>query len=296
MVQPKDASFKFISKEHLQLLFAILDVNFGMELDFSDVEVLTSEEVAIEPSLIRPDYIVKIENVIFMLEFESSHVGTKKKKLFKLYISAYDFKNNDEDNQIVFFVVSTKEKSKMASYSINNWDTFNFPILSLADLNKEEIINNISYKIENEKEFHDKELLEFSLTPILGDSKEEIIQQFEKTGEMLTSINFPSDKIKRSVYGILLMLSSIYFDELDSIRKKIQGDMMGKVDCVTEACNESYDRGIKQGIEQGIEQGKDDAKVDIACNMICGDVCSLEEISNITGLSLSKIKELKRNL
>ena len=30
-----------------------------------------------------------------MMEFESSHVGLKKKKLFKLYISAYDYKNND---------------------------------------------------------------------------------------------------------------------------------------------------------------------------------------------------------
>ncbi len=53
-----------------------------------------------------------------MMEFESSHVGLKKKKLFKLYIAAYDYKNNDKNDSIIFFVVSTKEKSKMAEYNI----------------------------------------------------------------------------------------------------------------------------------------------------------------------------------
>ena len=117
MVQSKDASLKFISKKHLKKLFEILNVEFNMEIDLSDVEVLSTEEIVIEPSLIRPDYVFRISDVIFMLEFESSHVGTKKKKLFKLYIAAYDYKNNDENNRIVFFVVSTKENSKMASLS-----------------------------------------------------------------------------------------------------------------------------------------------------------------------------------
>ncbi len=47
-----------------------------------------------------------------MMEFESSHVGLKKKKLFKLYIAAYDYKNNDKNDNIIFFVVSTKRKIK----------------------------------------------------------------------------------------------------------------------------------------------------------------------------------------
>lgn len=296
MVQSKDASFKFISKKHLRILFAILDINFGMDLDFSDVEVLTSEEVAIEPSLMRPDYIVKIGNIIFMIEFESSFVGTKKKKLFKLYISAYDFKNNDENNQIIFFVVSTKEKTKMAQYSINDWDSFVFPVLSLEDLDKEEIINNIETKIENNGEFQDKELLEFALTPILGNDKAEIVQQFEEANDLLSLINFPNEEIKSSVYGILLMLSSMYFDELDPIRKKIQRDIMGKVDCVTEACNESFDRGKEQGIEQGIEKGMNDSKVEIACKLLTDGKYSLEEISDITDLHLSRLEELKNSL
>ena len=143
MNQNKDAAFKFISQDNLKELLDMVKFDLGIEIDPEDVEVLTSETVAIEPSLMRPDYIIKIGNIIIMIEFESSRITTKKKKLFKLYIASYDYKKNDEDNQIIFLVISTKEKSKMAEYSINDWDSFKFPILSLKGLDKEEIINNI---------------------------------------------------------------------------------------------------------------------------------------------------------
>lgn len=292
MVQSKDASFKFISKNHLKELFEIFDIQFGMELDFSNIEVLSSEEIVIEPSLIRPDYIVKIGNVIFMIEFESHYVGTRKKKLFKLYISAFDYKNNDENNRIVFFVISTKENSKMAEYNINDWDSFKFPIISLKDLDKEEIINNIETKIENNEEFTNRELLELGLTPILDDTREKIIEQFFKTTEIMSRVEFPNLEIKESVYGLVLMLSSMFFDELDPLRNKIQGDLMGKVDCVMEACQKSYDEGVNKGISQGVEQNS----LDVAKKMLSMGDYSLEEISDITGLSLDDVIGLKSNM
>ena len=288
MVQSKDASLKFISKKHLKELFEILNVEFDMEMDFSNVEVLSTEEVSIEPSLIRPDYVFRIGNIIFMMEFESSHVGTKKKKLFKLYIASYDYKNNDENNKIVFFVVSTKENSKIASYSINDWDSFNFPIISLRDLDKEKIINTVETKLRNNVEFTDRELLELGLTPILEKSRETIIRQFYDTSKLMSKIPYPNDEIKYSVYGLVLMLSSIYFDELDSFRKEIQGDLMGKVDCVMEACQKSYG--------EGKSEGKSEALIDIAKKMLVKGTYSLEEISDLTNLPLDVVSELKKNI
>ena len=47
-----------------------------------------------------------------MMEFESSHVGLKKKKLFKLYIAAYDYKNNDKNDSIIFFCCFHQRKIK----------------------------------------------------------------------------------------------------------------------------------------------------------------------------------------
>lgn len=284
MVQSKDASFKFISKKHLQQLFEILNFHFGIDLDFSDVNVLTLEDIVIEPSLVRPDYVVKIGNIIFMVEFESSHVGIKKKKLFKLYVSSFDYNNNDDNDRIIFFVVSTKENSKMASYSINDWDSFKFPIISLKDLDKEKIINNIQTKIDNNDDFTNRDLLELALTPILENNKDEIINQFFETKDLMSEINYPSEEIKTSVYGIVLMLSSMYFDELDSFRKKLQGDLMGKVDCVREAINESFD------------DGKYERSVEIAKNLLVKGNLSLREISEIVDIPLEDVEKLKLNL
>ena len=288
MVQNKDASFKFISKDHLKELFDILDFHLDFDIDPLDVEVLPTEVVAIEPSLVRPDYIIRIKNIIFMMEFESSHVGLKKKKLFKLYIASYDYKNNDENDSIIFFVVSTKEKSKMAEYSINDWDSFKFPIISLRELDKEKIINNIETKMDNKDTFTNRELIELALTPILEKDKENVIDQFYETKEIMSKIHYPTDEIKTSVYGIVLMLSSMYFDELDPIRKDIQGDLMGKVDCVAEACKNSFEEGHSEGYSEG--------KDIVVRNMLINSDLSVEEISRISGVPLDRVVDLKGRL
>ena len=295
MVQSKDASFKYISKEHLMELFDILNVEFGVDLDFSNVEVLTSEEVIIKPSLIRPDYIVKIGNTIFMIEFESSYVGRKKKKLFKLYVAAFDYKNNEEDNEIIFFVVSTKEKSKMANYRLNDWDNFNFPIVSLKDLDKEKIINNIEMKIKDNDDFTNRDLLELALTPILEENHDKIVNQFYETKDLIGEIDFPNIEIKESVYGLVLMLSSMFFDELDPLRKELQGELMAKVDCVQEACRNSFIEGESKGIAKGIAEGIAEGKSIVAKRMLDEGV-DLELISKCTGLSMVGISKLLDNL
>ena len=191
--------------------------------------------------------------------------------------------NNNDNNRIIFFVVSTKENSKMASYSINDWDSFKFPIISLKDLDKEKIINNIQTKIDNNDDFTNRDLLELALTPILENNKDEIINQFFETKDLMSEINYPSEEIKTSVYGIVLMLSIMYFDELDSFRKKLQGDLMGKVDCVREAINESFD------------DGKYERSVEIAKNLLVKGNLSLREISEIVDIPLRDVEELKLN-
>lgn len=96
----------------------------------------------------------------------------------------------------------------------------------------------------------------------------------------MARVDYPNEEIKTSAYGVILMLSSMYFDELDPIRKEIQGDMMGKVDCVMEA----------------IENAKRDNSIEIANTLLRNFNNSLEEISEITGLPLEKVKELESNL
>lgn len=173
----------------------------------------------------------------------------------------------------------------MAKYDLNDWDSFTFPIISLKDMDKEEIINNIETKLKEGDEFEDEELLELAVTPILENGRDAIIRQFHETADLMEIIPYHDEEIKNSVYGLVLMLSSMYFDELDPVRKKIQGDLMGKVDCVWEACQESYDDGWSVGKSESME--------DVARSMLADDV-PFEFISRHTGLPLEKLMEIKK--
>ena len=55
-------------------------------------------------------------------------------------------------------------------------------------------------------------------------------------------------------------------------------------------------QGIKQGIEQGIERGVKNTQIKIAIKMLVRNNQTLEEISEIVGLDLDALRELKKNI
>lgn len=81
MAQEQDMTLKYISGDYLKKLISMLPKDINIEIDeTTEIEVLTEEQISIEPSLYRPDLIVRIGNVILMVEFESTFVGRIKKK------------------------------------------------------------------------------------------------------------------------------------------------------------------------------------------------------------------------
>ena len=101
----------------------------------------------------------------------------------------------------------------------------------------------------------------------------------------------------------------MYFDKDDTMRKKIQGGFMNKVDCIAEYGEEQYNAGIDKGLKEGKIEGKIEGmiegKIEIIKNMLNdGDIsaenaikrltsldCDLESISEITGLSIGEIEK-----
>ena len=61
-----------------------------------------------------------------------------------------------------------------------------------------------------------------------------------------------------------------------------------------ESTNRGIQMGIKQGIEQGIERGVKNTQIKIAIKMLVRNNQTLEEISEIVGLDLNALRELKR--
>lgn len=134
-----DMTFKYVSKEYLKEFIKILrtDINIPIN-DDSEIEILTEEQIVIEPSLYKPDLIVRIDDIILMIEFQSTAVKTKDKKRFRVYMANFDYKRNDDNLKIIFLVVSTAENSKMAKHQINEWNAFVFPIVSFLEIDERE--------------------------------------------------------------------------------------------------------------------------------------------------------------
>lgn len=110
-------------------------------------------------------------------------------------------------------------------------------------------------------------------------TREGIINQFYKLSEMMDYIVFEDEEARISFVGILLLLSNIYFDITDWIRKKIQGVFMGKIDCIVELCDEKFEEGLMEA----------------ARNLLISGL-SAEFVSENTKLPLSRIEELERKI
>ena len=92
-------------------------------------------------------------------------------------------------------------------------------------------------------------------------------------------------------------------EKYNSVREKRDECFIMKLDCVQEAIDEAIEEGFERGREQGIGQGQvlmiknlvDDGVITVECAVtkLLGLDCKLEEISEITGLSISEIESFK---
>ena len=100
----KDTTFKVIGKEYLEKFLKTMGLD--LDLDFGEFEEITEELVLLEGTIKKPDAIFAIGNVILMLEYQSKKLDIKDKKRFKVYVSVWDFKRNDDNKEIIFAVIS----------------------------------------------------------------------------------------------------------------------------------------------------------------------------------------------
>lgn len=277
MAIEKDTTFKFVGKNFIKVLFDL--VNMPETVDSYQLREETEELISLKISQLRPDFVGRAGNVIVMFEFESSYVGNPSKKRFHAYVALYDYELNDEDLDIIFCVITTKENSKIVEYKIGDIDNFKIAIFNIAELGFEEIINKSLDKIEKQEVFSAEELVKLALTSLMPLTREGIIDQFYKLSEMMDSIVFEDEDARISFAGILLLLSNIYFDINDGIRKKIQGVFMGKIDCIVELCDEKVEEGLLIAAKNFLISG-----------------LSAEFVSENTNLPLGKIKELEKEI
>ena len=121
------------------------------------------------------------------------------------------------------------------------------------------------------------------------------IKQFHELHNINEKIKFKNDDVRTSFYGLLLLLSNIYFDKDDLIRKKIQSDFMNKIDCIVEMRQEQYEAGMERGMEIGMERGIERGIRDTIIKFLSNGL-SLEAVSKGLGLSVAEIKKLLKEV
>lgn len=273
----KDTTFKFIGKNFLKILFKL--ANFPESIDAGEIEEITEELISLKIAQFKPDFIGKAEKIIVMFEYESSYVNISSKKRFHAYVALFDYQNNDENLDIIFCVFTTKEKSKVVEHKIGNTDCFKILIFNINDLGFEKIISNASDKIKKQEILSVEELVELALTSLMPGTREGNIKQFYTLLDMIDDIVFEDDDAKISFAGILLLLSNMYFEDDDPIRKKIQGVFMGKVDCIVEMREEQFNAGLLVSAKILLETG-----------------FSLDFVSKKTGLDINKLEKLNNEI
>ena len=179
--------------------------------------------------------------------------------------------------------MSTAEPTKVVEYKIGDTDNFKIIIFNIKELGFEEIINNACDKIKIQESFNMTELVKLALTSLMPGTREGNIKQFKVLSDMIKNIVFEDEDAKISFGGLLLLLSNIYFDKEDPIRKKIQGDIMGKIDCIVEMREEQYNSGYDSGVDDGL--------LKVARNLLVNGF-PVEMVCENTSLPLDKINGL----
>ena len=103
----------------------------------------------------------------------------------------------------------------------------------------------------------------------------------------------PKDKIvDKYITNVTIVNDDPEFQEYMS---KEEDERKIKNSLLTEAKEEGFNEGISEGIKKGINTGKEDKARKITINLLKTNM-NIKEISKITGLSISCINKLKKDI
>ena len=224
---------------------------------------------------------------IRIIELQSVKVGRKHHQRFFVFLAISVYKFDDIWKEVNLSVFTTAEESKKITYSINKDNDFTYGVISLADYDSEEIINAIKDKFKNNVEITGKELLLFSLVPII-----------EKTGNVENYVEYVVNtlidlkgltlSIKALAYGIEWLIVDKFVK--DEQTRNILCDLLGeRMSLIHEYGKNKENKGFSRGISRGVSRTEER----IVRNLLdAGN--SPQKIANETKIPLSRVNAIKR--
>ena len=278
----EDIVFKDVTEKEVDIFLKRLNIK-------SKKKKLNPTEIRfIDAATLVADIIIELDDIILIIEFQSTNVDNNDSNRFLAYYSVVNFKKETE-KEVKLVVVSTAEKTKKIKHEIGDSIKFTFNVYSMMDEDGDAIINNIETKIKNNERITTNELIDLSLVPVMG-SKNSRETQIEKSVKLILNIDLEKYEIKNLIKSVAYLLADKFLE--DSDKKTVICDALGG------KMNAVYDYGERrkeEGIKEGIKEGKEEENKKIAIKMLKNNE-DMEKIKEYIDISEDEIIKLKKEI
>lgn len=265
----EDKIFKNINEEDARILLDIIDV------ETVNVKIWTKELRLLDPKDYVPDIILELDFENMILELQSTPVNEEFSKRGLTYVAVAN-REKDNDKEMTLIVLSTAEKSKIVKYKFSKDSVFTYRVISLKDLDAEEIINTVEPKIQKGLEIEAKELVLYALIPIIVDT--DIEKYIKRVVHNLLQVRNATDSIKNLTYGIEWLIVDKFIENKEY--RQILCDKLGdRMSLIYEYGERKEKNGMKQGMKEIIVS-------------FLNAGTSLNEISQKTGKSIKELEKI----
>ena len=279
----EDMIFKNVSDQDLVSIANVLGIKS------EKVKICTEELRVFDPTSIRPDLILELDDKYQIIGFQSTKVDNKYSRRGHLYVSVFDNKKNG-CKKVELIVLSTAEKSKKVQYKYNDINTFNYIVKSLDELDNETIIKEVEQKLKKNEIIDSDEIVQLSLVP-LNKKSDDIESYIKKVVDMLSDYKKITNSQNNLAFGIMWLIIDKFVK--DQFQRNLLCDLLGdRMSLIHEYGENKYDQGKEDGLEKGREEGIEKGREDIVVSLLKSGE-KPEKLALSTDFSLDKILEIK---
>ena len=206
----------------------------------------------------------------------------------------YDVELHMENDEALVdsIIISTGDSSKSkTSVKYSNFNSYApAKVLFLKDYDGDKRLNNLRNNIKNNNELTSFDGLDIMLIPFFNttmDSEEVVIELCKLANEIP---NLTEKQEDRLFWGLWLTTEIFIPDEKKLEKVRTMTLLNGKN--INEILHKKEYEIREESIEEGREEGREEKGIEIAGNMLIKGY-ALNEISEMTGLNINSIKQLK---
>lgn len=283
----QDKIFKNVNDKDARIILDILGIKSN------DVHIWTKELRLIDPKDFRPDIILELDSKNLIVELQSRKVDDDFSARGLTYVAVTN-REKENDKEVDFITLSSAEESKTVHYPYNSQNVFKYNIVGLNELDADEIISTVEPKIQKHDPISGKELVLYSLVPIIKRNELEIYTK-QVVNNLLKLKNITTS-LKDLSYGIAWLTVDKYItdEEMRNILCDALGDNMSLIHEYGERKEQKgKEEGMKKGLKEGKEEGKIEGKKEVIISLIKSGM-NVEEISDRLKEPLEEIQKIKK--